>query len=75
MFDRKRQPPARLLLMSDDDENDDWESPVALRAKAAHLIDLATIMGEETRIRLMRIASEYLERAVKLEERQRKGDE
>ena len=55
-----------------DDENDDWDSPVALRAKAAHCISVAELMGKETRARLIRIAAKYLERATQLERDEKK---
>lgn len=54
--------------MSNDDDPED-ESPVALRAKAAHCMRLAELMGPETRARLVQTASDYLERAVKPEEK------
>jgi hypothetical protein len=55
--------------MSDEDENNDWESAVALRAKAADFMGLAKIMGEQTRARLIRIANDFLERAAILEQK------
>lgn len=57
--------------MSDEDENNDWENAVALRAKAAHFMELANIMGEKTRAKLMHMANQYLERAATLEQRKR----
>jgi hypothetical protein len=54
--------------MSDDDP----ESAAALRAKAAHCMNVAKLMGEETRARLIRIATEYLERAAQLEQDEKK---
>jgi hypothetical protein len=57
----------QLTSMSDDEDDNDWDSAPALRAKAAHCISLTALMGEETRARLIRIATEYLERAAQLE--------
>jgi hypothetical protein len=57
--------------MSDDD---DWESAGALRAKAAHCLSVAELMGdmgEQTRARLIRIATKYLERAAQLDARRK----
>ncbi|OAF16650.1 hypothetical protein AYJ54_37870 [Bradyrhizobium centrolobii] len=51
-------------IMSDDPAD---ESAAALRAKAEHCRSVARLMGEDTRARLIRIATEYLERASKLE--------
>jgi hypothetical protein len=57
--------------MSDDDDPVDDSAP-ALRAKAEHCMSLAKLMGEETRTRLIRIATEYLERAAQLERDEKK---
>ena len=46
----------------------DWQSATALRAKAAHCMSVAELMGVETRARLVRIATDYLERAAQLEQ-------
>jgi hypothetical protein len=43
------------------------ESAAALRVKAEYYRSLAELMGEETRARLIQMATEFLERAVKLE--------
>jgi hypothetical protein len=51
--------------MSDDPAN---ESAAALRAKAEYYRSVATLMGEDTRARLLRRATELLERASKLEQ-------
>jgi hypothetical protein len=50
----------------DDDPQD--ESAAALRAKAAHCRSVAQLMGNETRARLIRMASDFLERARRLEQ-------
>lgn len=50
----------------DDDPQD--ESAAALRAKAAHCRSVAALMGNETRARLIRMASDFLERASKLDQ-------
>ena len=55
--------------MSDDD---DWDNAIALRAKAAHCMSLAEIMGEEMRAKLIRVATKYLERAAQLERDEKK---
>jgi len=52
-------------LMSDDPAN---ESAAALRAKAEYCRSVATLMGEDTRARLIRLATEFLERASRLEQ-------
>ena len=52
--------------------DDDPESAIGLRAKAAHCMSVAELMGEETRARLVRIATEYLERAAQLERDEKK---
>jgi len=54
------------------DENDDWESAIALRAKAAHCLSVSELMGEETRVRLIRLATQYLERAAQLERHEKR---
>jgi hypothetical protein len=51
--------------MSDDPAN---ESAAALRAKAEYCRSVATLMGEDTRARLIRLATEFLERASRLEQ-------
>ena len=56
--------------MSDDDPED--ESAAALRVKAEHCMSLAKLMGEETRAKLIRAATEYLERATQLEHGEKK---
>ena len=61
-------------LMSDDNDDAD-ESATELRAKAAHCMSLAKFMSKDTRMRLIQIASDYLERAVMLEQEQRRKDE
>jgi hypothetical protein len=53
--------------MSNDDKPEDESAP-ALRAKAAHCMSVADLMGEETRARLIRMAGVFLERATKLEQ-------
>lgn len=59
--------------MSDDDLEDDLESVVALRAKAAHCLAVAKVMEtEDTRARLTQMASDYLARAGQLEQDQKK---
>lgn len=58
--------------MSDDMDDPQDESPVALRAKAAHCLKLAELMGHETRARLIQKANDYLEHAVRLEQAARK---
>jgi hypothetical protein len=58
-----------LPQMSDDDAED--ESAPALRAKAEHCMSVAKLMGDNTRAKLMRIATKYLERASKLEQSKR----
>jgi len=57
-----------------DDHDPLEESAVALRAKATHCMRLAKFMGNETGARLMQMASDYIERAVMLEQ-PRKRDE
>ena len=52
--------------------DDDPDSAVGLRAKAAHCMSVAEFVGEETRVRLVRIATEYLERAAQLERDEKK---
>ena len=59
-----------LPQMSDDDPED--ESAAALRVKAEHCMSLAKLMGEETRAKLIRAATEYLERATQLEHGEKK---
>ncbi len=60
---------AQLTPMSDDD----LESAGGLRAKAAHCMSVAKIVEtEDTRTRLIQMASEYLVRAVQLEHDQEK---
>ena len=58
-------------MSDDEDENADWESAVALRAKAAHCMDLAKILSEPARTRLLQMADNCLERAAILEQRDR----
>jgi len=43
------------------------QSAAALRAKAEYCRSVAGLMGEDTRARLIRLATEFLERASKLE--------
>jgi hypothetical protein len=57
--------------MSEDDDDPAHESAVALRAKAEHCVQLAKIMRPATRARLIQIATDYLEQAAALEERER----
>ena len=53
--------------------DDDPENASALRAKAAHCISAAKIIEtEETRIRLIQMASDYLVHAIQLEYDQKK---
>ena len=48
--------------------SDDYlESATGLRAKASHCMSVADLMGDETRARLIRIATKYLVRAAQLE--------
>lgn len=47
-----------------DDQN---ETAASLRVKAEHYRQTAELMGEETRARLIQMATECLERAVRLE--------
>lgn len=51
------------------------ETAAALRAKAERCMRLAWYMRDDIRETLVGMASDYLERAVKLEEKQRKRDE
>ena len=51
--------------MSDDPAH---ESAAALRVKAEHCRSVAGLMGEDTRARLIRLATEFLERASRLEQ-------
>jgi len=51
------------------------ETAAALRAKAERCMRLAWYMPDDVRETLTGMASDYLERAVKLEEKQRKRDE
>ncbi|MBR0712915.1 hypothetical protein [Bradyrhizobium liaoningense] len=55
--------------MADDPADEADESPGALRAKAAHCLSLAEIMGPETSAKLVQLANDYLRRAALLEER------
>jgi len=57
---------------SDDMDDPHDESPVALRAKAAHCMKPAELMGQETSARLIKLANDHLEHAAKLEEATRK---
>lgn len=59
------------VRMSDDMDDPQDESPAALRAKAAHYMKLAELMGQETRARLIQKANDFLEQAAKLEEEAR----
>ena len=59
-----------LPKMSNDDPGD--ESATALRAKAEHCMSLAKFLGEEMRTKLIRAATEYLERAAQLEHDEKK---
>jgi hypothetical protein len=51
------------------------ETAAALRAKAERCMRLAYFMRDDVKETLVAMASDYLERAVRLEERQRKRDE
>ena len=51
-------------LMSNDPAD---ETSVSLRAKAAHCVSIAKFMSEDTRARLIQMASDCLERAGVLE--------
>ena len=59
-------------MSDDDDDKDDWDNAVALRAKAAHCMSLSKLVGEETRVKLIRAATEYLVRAAQLEHDEKK---
>jgi hypothetical protein len=48
------------------------ESAAALRAKATSFMNIAKLMGKDTRARMIQMASDYFERAVRLEEEQRR---
>ena len=50
------------------------ESAVALRAKAERCMRLSFFMRDDIKETLVAMASDYLERAVKLEEKQRQRD-
>lgn len=50
------------------------ETAAALRAKAERCMRLAWHMPDDVRETLVAMASDYLERAVRLEEKQRKRD-
>jgi hypothetical protein len=50
------------------------ESAVALRAKATSFMNIAKLMGKDTRARMTKMAGDYFERAVRLEEEQRRRD-
>ena len=58
--------------MPDDDDDQAEESATALRAKAAHCLSVAKLMGGETRARLEKMANDCIERAIMLE--QNKGE-
>lgn len=60
---------SREYTMADDPVDPADESAVALRAKAAHCLSLAEIMGPETSARLVQLANDCLKRAALLEER------
>jgi hypothetical protein len=47
--------------------DDPFDESAALRVKAEYYRSLAELMGEDTRARLIQMATEFLERAVKLE--------
>jgi hypothetical protein len=51
------------------------ETVAALRAKAERCMRLAYFMQDDVKATLLAMASDYLERAVRLEERQRRRDE
>jgi hypothetical protein len=55
-------------LMADDPFD---ESAAALRVKAEYYRNVAELVGEGTRARLIQMATEFLERAVKLEHRKK----
>jgi hypothetical protein len=50
------------------------EGAAALRAKATSFMNIAKLMGKDTRARMIQMASDYFERAVRLEEEQRRRD-
>jgi len=57
----------QLTPTPDDNDNKDLNGTAALRVKAAHCTSLAGAIGEETRARPIRIATEFLGRAAQLE--------
>lgn len=56
--------------MSEGDDDPADESAVALRAKAEHCRELAKILGDAARAKLLQMANDYLERANVLEQRE-----
>ena len=59
--------------MSGDELEPADETAAVLRAKAAHCIDVAPLMGSQTRARLVLMAGDCLERAVVLESNQQRA--
>lgn len=57
--------------MSEGDDDPADESAAALRAKAEHCIELAKMMSDAARAKLLQMAQRYGERARVLEQRER----